>query len=62
MALRLCLLNLFKALILPSCADSDTKAPGNANENGVAFVEAGGVQLLADLVAGMSWSRQVIDA
>lgn len=50
--LRHCLLRLLEALLIPRCAHSDEQASQAARANAVGFVEAGGVQLAVDLVAG----------
>lgn len=50
--LRLSVLAFLKALIMPSSGDKDPKAAINAKENGAPFIESGGVQLLADIIAG----------
>jgi hypothetical protein len=50
--LRHCLLRLLEALLTPKCAHIDEKASVAARANATAFVEAGGVQLCVDLVAG----------
>lgn len=54
--LRHCLLRLLEALLLPRCAHSDEKASKAARENAITFVEASGVQLAVDLVAGAKQS------
>lgn len=51
-AVRGCLLRLLEALLAPEAAQGDDKARRAAAANGRAFVEAGGVQLAVDLVAG----------
>ena len=52
--LRQALLGLLRSLVLPMAAHDgeDQQAAAAAKLNGVAFVEAGGVQLLVDLLAG----------
>jgi hypothetical protein len=50
--LRHCLLRLLEALLIPRCAHSDEAASQAARANAIAFVEAGGVQLAVDMVAG----------
>lgn len=46
------LLQLVEALLAPEAAHADDSAARAARENGVAFMAAGGVQLMADMVAG----------
>lgn len=50
--LRHCLLRLLEAVLTPRCAHTDEQASIAAHANATAFVEAGGVQLAVDLVAG----------
>ena len=50
--LRERLLQLVEALLAPEAAHADDAAARAARENGVAFMAAGGVQLMADMVAG----------
>jgi DnaJ family protein C protein 13 len=52
--LRQALLGLLRSLLLPAAAEAgeDRQAAAAAKLNGVAFVEAGGVQLMVDLLAG----------
>ncbi len=50
--MRQCVLGLVKALLLPVAAAGDPKAAAAAKANGVAFIEAGGIKLLVDLLAG----------
>ncbi len=52
--LRHCLLRLLEALLIPRCGHSDEAASQAARANAVTFVEAGGVQLAVDLVAGVA--------
>ncbi|KAL0042756.1 hypothetical protein WJX79_009797 [Trebouxia sp. C0005] len=51
-AVRCCLLRLLESLLAPEASGQDEKAGRVAAANGRAFVEAGGVQLAVDLVAG----------
>lgn len=51
-AARGCLLRLLEALLAPESAQQDDRARRAAAANGGAFVDAGGVQLAVDLVAG----------
>ncbi len=51
-AVRCCLLRLLESLLAPDSSPQDDKAARVAAANGRAFVEAGGVQLAVDLVAG----------
>lgn len=51
-AVRGCLLRLLEAMLAPEAAQGDDKARRAAAANGRAFVDAGGVQLAVDLVAG----------
>ena len=51
-AVRCCLLRLLEALIAPEAVKQDERAVRAAAANARAFVEAGGVQLAVDLVAG----------
>ena len=46
------LLQLMEALLAPEAAPAGDAAARAARENGVAFMAAGGVQLMADMVAG----------
>ena len=50
--LRHCILGLVRALLIPRAAGSTAQAAAAAKANGVAFIEAGGVQLMADFLAG----------
>ena len=62
-AVRGCLLRLLEALLAPESAQQDDKAKRAAAANGRAFVEAGGVQLAVDLVAGWStllWNAHAV--
>lgn len=51
-ALRQVLLTLIQALLMPLTAASNPEAKAAAKVNGTAFVEAGGVQLLIDMLTG----------
>ena len=51
-ALRQIVLSLVQSLLLPKAAATDSEAEAAAKANGTAFVEAGGVQLLVDMLAG----------
>ena len=51
-ALRACLLRLLEALLMPTCGRTSDAAHKAARANAMAFVEAGGVPLAVDLVAG----------
>ncbi|KAL0040215.1 hypothetical protein WJX77_000548 [Trebouxia sp. C0004] len=51
-AVRCCLLRLLESLLAPEASRQDEKAGRVAAANGRAFVEAAGVQLAVDLVAG----------
>lgn len=51
-AVRGCLLRLLESLLAPGSAKQDDRGARAAAANGRAFVEAGGVQLAVDLVAG----------
>lgn len=51
-AVRCCLLRLLESLLAPEAAKQDDRASRAAVANGIAFVDAGGVQLAVDLVAG----------
>ncbi len=53
-AVRCCLLRLLESLLAPEASRQDEKAGRVAAANGRAFVEAGGVQLAVDLVAGQN--------
>lgn len=55
-AVRGCLLRLVEAVLSPEGAQQDERARRGAAANGRAFVQAGGVQLAVDLVAGLSYS------
>lgn len=50
--LRHCLLRLVEALLIPRSANISDQASLAARANATAFVEAGGVMLAVDLVAG----------
>ena len=50
--LRHCLLRLVEALLIPRAAHISDQATQAARQNATAFVEAGGVMLAVDLVAG----------
>ena len=52
-ALRHCLLRLAEALLIPRSASISDQASQAARSNATAFVEAGGVMLAVDLVAGL---------
>ena len=52
-ALRHCLLKLVEALLIPRSASISDQASQAARSNATAFVEAGGVMLAVDLVAGL---------
>ena len=56
--LRHCILGLVRALLIPRAAGSAQQAAAAAKANGVAFIEAGGVQLMADFLAGTPVSIQ----
>ncbi|KAK9915634.1 hypothetical protein WJX75_001835 [Coccomyxa subellipsoidea] len=56
--LRHCLLRLLEALLIPRCAHSDEAASQAARANAIAFVEAGGVQLAVDMVAGAHEAKE----
>lgn len=58
--LRQALLGLIRSLLLPTAAQGgeDPQAVAAAKLNGIAFVEAGGVQLMVDLLAGQPSSLQ----
>ena len=51
--LRGCLLRLLEALLTPAAARTSEPAARAARANAAAFVEAGGVPLAVDLVAGV---------
>ncbi len=51
-ALRQVLLLLMQSLLMPTAAASSPAAEAAAKANGTAFVEAGGVQLLVDMLTG----------
>ena len=50
--LRHCLLRLVEALLIPRAAHISDQAAQAARQNATSFVEAGGVMLAVDLVAG----------
>ena len=50
--LRMSVLALCKALIMPIAGEMNPAAALDAKENGAHFIEAGGIQLLADMIAG----------
>lgn len=52
-AVRGCLLRLLEAMLSPEGAQQDDRGRRAAAANGRAFVQAGGVQLAVDLVAGV---------
>lgn len=58
-AVRCCLLRLLEALLAPEGSRQEEKAGRVAAANGRAFVEAGGVQLAVDLVAGQTLSSDL---
>lgn len=47
-------LSLVYALVIPKSAATEARAAAAARANGAAFIEAGGMRLLADLLAGAS--------
>lgn len=51
-ALQHCLLKLVEALLIPRSASISDQASQAARSNATAFVDAGGVMLAVDLVAG----------
>lgn len=55
-SLRCCLLQLIEALISPSV--SDEKSGECARTNGRAFIEAGGIGLCVDVLAGAHEARE----
>ncbi len=59
-AVRCCLLRLLESLLAPEASRQDEKAGRVAAANGRAFVEAGGVQLAVDLVAGQTLTSSII--
>lgn len=60
-ALRQVVLSLIQALLTPLAAMTNPKAEAAAKANGTAFVEAGGVQLLVDMLAGRFKSFVCLD-
>ncbi len=58
-AVRCCLLRLLESLLAPEASRQDEKAGRVAAANGQAFVEAGGVQLAVDLVAGRFFTHSI---
>ena len=59
-AVRCCLLRLLESLLAPEASRQDEKAGRIAAANGRAFVEAGGIQLAVDLVAGQTLTSSII--
>lgn len=51
--LRQTVLALIQSLLLPLAAATKPKAETAAKSNGAAFIEAGGVQLLVDMLTGI---------
>ena len=51
-ALRQVVLSLIQSLLIPKAAATNPEAEAAAKANGAAFVEAGGVQLLVDMLTG----------